>query len=104
MWGTGFLRAGAVAAGKTELSYEDVIAMLRASIEGIKKRGNSDLGDKTLLDALQPAVDELETALAGDDTDPPSDLNASPDYRRHLARVLVGRALDTVATTAGDAR
>ena len=43
-------------------------------------------------------------ALAGDDTDPPSDLNASTDYRRHLARVLVGRALDTVATTAGDAR
>jgi carbon-monoxide dehydrogenase medium subunit len=43
-------------------------------------------------------------ALAGDDTDPPSDLNASPDYRRHLARVLVGRALDSVATTAGDAR
>lgn len=68
LWGTGFLRAGAVAAGKTELSSEDVIAMLRASIEGIKKRGNSDLGDKTLLDALQPAVDELETALAGDDT------------------------------------
>ena len=28
----------------------------------------------------------------------PSDLNASPEYRRHLARVLVGRALDTVAT------
>jgi len=35
-------------------------------------------------------------ALAGDDTDPPSDLNASPEFRRHLARVLVGRALDTV--------
>jgi dihydroxyacetone kinase len=42
--------------------------MLRASIEGIKKRGNSDLGDKTLLDALEPAVDELEKSLgAGDD-------------------------------------
>jgi dihydroxyacetone kinase phosphoprotein-dependent L subunit len=68
LWGTGFLRAGAVAAGKTELSSEDAIAMLRAAIEGIKKRGNSDLGDKTLLDALQPAVDELEEALAdGDD-------------------------------------
>ena len=34
--------------------------------------------------------------LAADGTDPPSDLNASPEYRRHLARVLVGRALDTV--------
>jgi len=68
LWGTGFLRAGAVAAGKTELSSEDVVAMLRASIEGIKKRGNSDLGDKTLLDALEPAVDELETALGDGDT------------------------------------
>ena len=37
------------------------------------------------------------SALAGDDTDPPSDLNASPDYRRHLARVLVRRALATTA-------
>jgi carbon-monoxide dehydrogenase medium subunit len=36
-------------------------------------------------------------ARAADDTDPPSDLNGSPEYRRHLARVLVGRALDTVA-------
>jgi dihydroxyacetone kinase/dihydroxyacetone kinase-like protein len=68
LWGTGFLRAGAVAAGKTELTADDVIAMLRAAIEGIKKRGNSDLGDKTLLDALQPAVDVLEKALADGDT------------------------------------
>ncbi|HLM18801.1 MAG TPA: xanthine dehydrogenase family protein subunit M, partial [Acidimicrobiia bacterium] len=40
-------------------------------------------------------------ARAADDTEPPSDLNASPEYRRHLARVLVGRALDTVAATGG---
>ena len=68
LWGTGFLRAGAVAAGKTELTTDDVVAMLRAAIEGIKKRGNSDLGDKTLLDALQPAVDELEKSLVDGDT------------------------------------
>ena len=41
--------------------------MLRAAIEGIKKRGKSDLGDKTLLDALVPAVDELESALGEGD-------------------------------------
>jgi len=63
IWGTAFLRAGVAATGKTELTGEDVVAMLRASIEGIKQRGNSDLGDKTLLDALQPAVDELEAAI-----------------------------------------
>lgn len=32
--------------------------------------------------------------LAADGTEPPSDLNASPDYRRHLAKVLVRRALE----------
>ena len=68
IWGTALLRAGAVAGDKAELTSDDAIAMLRASIEGIKKRGNSDLGDKTLLDALEPAVDELEKSLgAGDD-------------------------------------
>ena len=42
--------------------------MLRASIEGIKARGKSDVGDKTLLDALVPAVDTLEERVgAGDD-------------------------------------
>jgi aerobic carbon-monoxide dehydrogenase medium subunit len=35
--------------------------------------------------------------LAAEGTEPPSDLNASPEYRRHLARVLVRRALTTVA-------
>ncbi len=36
---------------------------MRAAIEGIKQRGNTDLGDKTLLDALVPAVDTLEAEL-----------------------------------------
>jgi dihydroxyacetone kinase/dihydroxyacetone kinase-like protein len=43
--------------------------MLRAAIEGIKARGQSDVGDKTLLDALVPFTDQLERALgegAGD--------------------------------------
>lgn len=63
IWGTGFLRAGAVAGDKEDLTSEDVIAMLRAAIEGIKARGQSDLGDKTLLDALIPATDQLEASL-----------------------------------------
>ncbi|MGZ8650852.1 MAG: dihydroxyacetone kinase subunit DhaL [Actinomycetota bacterium] len=67
LWGTAFLRAGAVAGDKTELTTDDALAMLRAAIEGIKTRGKSDLGDKTLLDALVPAVDELEKALGEGD-------------------------------------
>ena len=64
IWGTAFLRAGAVAGDRSEVAPEDVIAMLRASIAGIMQRGDASLGDKTLLDALVPAVDSLEASLA----------------------------------------
>jgi phosphoenolpyruvate---glycerone phosphotransferase subunit DhaL len=60
IWGTAFLRAGATAGAADELDAAKVVAMLRASIEGIKARGKSDVGDKTLLDALVPAVDTIE--------------------------------------------
>ncbi len=63
IWGTAFLRAGATAGDRTELAPEDVVAMLRASIAGIMQRGNSSLGEKTLLDALVPATDSLEAAI-----------------------------------------
>ena len=63
VWGTAFLRAGISLGTKTEITRPDVIAMFRSAIEGIKKRGNTDLGDKTLLDALVPAVDALEKAF-----------------------------------------
>ena len=63
IWGTAFLRAGAVAAGKTTLEPADVVAMLRAAVEGIMARGQAELGDKTLLDALVPATDALEREL-----------------------------------------
>ena len=59
IWGTAFLRASIAAGTKTELTAEDIIAMLAAAAEGMKKRGQSDLGDKTLLDAFVPASEEF---------------------------------------------
>ncbi|HXW87756.1 MAG TPA: FAD binding domain-containing protein [Streptosporangiaceae bacterium] len=43
-------------------------------------------------EALQAAA-----ARAADGTQPPADLHGAPDYRRHLARVLTGRALEAAA-------
>jgi dihydroxyacetone kinase-like protein len=64
IWGTAFLRAGATAGDKTELTPDDVIAILRAAITGIMARGGASLGEKTLLDALVPATDSLEASFA----------------------------------------
>jgi dihydroxyacetone kinase/dihydroxyacetone kinase-like protein len=64
LWGTAFLRAGAAAGSDPDLSGEQVVAMLRAAIDGIKARGQSDVGDKTLLDALVPMTDRLEQEFA----------------------------------------
>jgi dihydroxyacetone kinase phosphoprotein-dependent L subunit len=63
IWGTAFLRAGSSMSSSPDPSGADVVAALRAAVEGIKQRGNTDLGDKTLLDALVPAIDELEASL-----------------------------------------
>jgi dihydroxyacetone kinase phosphoprotein-dependent L subunit len=57
IWGTGFMRAGALSKDRTSITLDDLDKMLTASIEGIQKRGGAQLGDKTLLDALVPIRD-----------------------------------------------
>jgi|SRR5450755_104903 dihydroxyacetone kinase-like protein len=84
IWGTAFLRAATTIGSKQEIGGTDVIAMLRAAIEGMKKRGQTDLGDKTLLDALSPAVDQLEQAL-GASTDVPTALKQAATVARERA-------------------
>lgn len=91
IWGTAFLRAGVKAGDKTELSPEDVIVMLRASAEGIMQRGGSSLGDKTLLDALVPAIDSLEASF----TDPATANDHGVVAIQKAADVAVKAAEDT---------
>ena len=63
LFGTFFLRAGAACAGKSELAPADVMALFQAGVEGIQQRGKAAIGDKTMLDALLPAVDAMRGAL-----------------------------------------
>lgn len=63
IWGTALLRMGTALKGNAEFGPDDVVRGLRTSIDGIKARGKAELGEKTLLDALVPAVDTLEEQL-----------------------------------------
>ena len=69
IWGTGFMRAGALAKDRTSITLEDLDKMLAASIEGIQKRGGAQLGDKTLLDALIPIRDVVHEHVGKPDVD-----------------------------------
>jgi dihydroxyacetone kinase-like protein len=68
IWGTGFMRAGALCKDRTSITLEDLDKMLSSAIEGIQKRGGAQLGDKTLLDALIPIRDIVHDN-AGKDVD-----------------------------------
>ena len=69
IWGTAFLRAGMTAGSDPTIDGAKLVEMLRAAIEGIKTRGKSDVGDKTLLDTLVPMTDaiarEIESGADG---------------------------------------
>ncbi len=56
LYGTAYLRAAGVAAGKQELTSADVVAMLEAFLGGIVARGKAQPGEKTMVDALTPAL------------------------------------------------
>jgi phosphoenolpyruvate---glycerone phosphotransferase subunit DhaL len=56
LYGTWFLRASTAVVGKQELTEQDVLAILQAGLEGVLQRGKAQLGDKTMVDVLSPAV------------------------------------------------
>ena len=68
LYGTAFLRAGMATADRFELGVDDLIAALDAALDGIQTRGKSTRGEKTMIDAIGPAVDAMKAArAAGDD-------------------------------------
>jgi len=62
LYGTAFLRASTALADKEEVSSEDAAEALEAALGGIKQRGKAEVGDKTIIDALEPAVEAAKEA------------------------------------------
>jgi phosphoenolpyruvate---glycerone phosphotransferase subunit DhaL len=62
LYGIFFLQAGWKTAGKMELDLDDWYTALEAALDGVVMRGNAEPGDKTMVDALYPAVKALKQA------------------------------------------
>src|ERR1700739_3696223 len=64
LYGTFFLRMAAALGSADGVEAAGFAKALRAGVEGVVQRGRAEAGDKTMFDALAPAVDALDTALA----------------------------------------
>jgi len=59
---TCFLKSAKEVKDKTEIDLSDIARMGRASVNGVMERGKAKVGQKTMLDSLNPAVEALEKA------------------------------------------
>jgi phosphoenolpyruvate---glycerone phosphotransferase subunit DhaL len=64
LYGTAFRRAGKALEGCTELSPDDLQLALHGFLEGVCSMGKAEPGDKTMVDAIAPAIAALDEALA----------------------------------------
>jgi dihydroxyacetone kinase-like protein len=63
LYGTAFLEAGARVGDAATIGSGDVDLMLAAASAGLARRGRCAVGDKTILDALEPAAETLSREL-----------------------------------------
>jgi dihydroxyacetone kinase-like protein len=62
LYGTLFLQMGTALAGNTDIELGDYAHAWRKAVEGVQARGKAEPGDKTMVDALLPGVEALESA------------------------------------------
>ena len=64
LYGTFFLRLGMNAGAAKTLDGAALGTALRAGLEGVVARGKAEIGDKTMFDAMSPALDAYDAAIA----------------------------------------
>ncbi len=65
LYGTFFLRLATSFGERASVTPEELGQALRAGLDGVRQRGKAELDDKTMVDAMSPAVDAYEAASAG---------------------------------------
>lgn len=66
LYGTAFLRAASTVQGSEIITREKAMEMLSSAVQGIKDRGKAKKGDKTMLDALEPALEAISAGIRED--------------------------------------
>ncbi len=67
LYGTGFMRAGMLLADRFEIDRDEFVEACGVALEGIQARGRAQRGEKTMVDAIAPAVDVLRRSVVDDE-------------------------------------
>lgn len=65
LYGTAFMKMGMALGGAAEVDFEAFMKALAMAVDGVKQRGHSTTGEKTMLDAMVPAMDAMNESYAG---------------------------------------
>jgi dihydroxyacetone kinase-like protein len=93
LYGTFFLRMAGALGADENVDAADFAKALRAGVEGVVQRGRAEAGDKTMFDALAPALDALDSALAsgGDLAVALADATVAAEKGRDATESMVAR-------------
>lgn len=100
---SGFMNAGKVLKGKTELQDSDVAELFQAYMDGVSARGKAKLGDKTFLDGIAPAIEALKSSLQSGDSLPTAARKAAAAAEEAFKNTATMIAVHGRAATRGEA-
>lgn len=98
--GTAFMQGGMALKGQTQASAADIVRAMQAALTALIERGKANVGDKTMLDALSPAIDAMSAFLAANPNDAPlavcmrsgADAAQAGAVRTEMMQSQIGRA------------
>ncbi|MBQ9551012.1 MAG: dihydroxyacetone kinase subunit L [Lachnospiraceae bacterium] len=64
LYGTAFMKAGSAVAGKYEINSSDFVAIMEAAVGGVQLRGKAEKGEKTMIDAMIPALEAIKKGVS----------------------------------------
>lgn len=100
---SGFMNAGKVLKGKTELENGDIAVLFQAYMDGVSGRGKAKIGDKTFLDGLYPAVEVLKASIQSGEALPAAAQKAAEAAEAGFQNTTTMIAVHGRAATRGEA-
>lgn len=93
LYGTAFLKLGMKLAGAAEVNFTQFMEAFQLAIEGVKQRGHSTTEEKTMLDAMVPAMEAMNQAYEAN-----GDTGAAFEKGVEAAEAGVQHTMDLIAT------